>query len=138
MRPSSVRPNDGVKVPSTDPGQGAFTASPEGRTFGRGSAPTLRPAWSGVKDGDGGEVSPQHGAVERRAPAFLPVPGQLEVVALARHADHDAPDAQPAAEEGADPATTGAGPAGVYRHGEGGGGGGRQISLDYLVGPRQH
>jgi hypothetical protein len=36
---------------------------------------------------------------KRRSPAFLAVPGELEVVALARHADHDAADAEPAAEE---------------------------------------
>jgi hypothetical protein len=40
--------------------------------------------------------------VERRPPAFLPVPGELEVVALAGHADPDAADAEPAAEEGAE------------------------------------
>jgi hypothetical protein len=32
--------------------------------------------------------------VERRAPAFLPVPGELEVVALAGHADDDAAEAE--------------------------------------------
>ena len=40
--------------------------------------------------------------VERRAPAALVVPRELEVVALARHADGDAPDAGPGVEPGAE------------------------------------
>jgi len=35
------------------------------------------------------------GRVEGRAPALLVVPGQLEIVALPRHADGDVPDASP-------------------------------------------
>jgi hypothetical protein len=58
-------------------------------------APTLTP--HGRRDG----VPPAR-RVERRAPAFLAVPSELEVVALAGHADDDAADAKPAAEERAE------------------------------------
>jgi hypothetical protein len=53
--------------------------------------------------------------VERRPPAFFPVPGELEVVALAGHADDDAADPEPAAEELAEAGDDGRGPAGVSR-----------------------
>jgi hypothetical protein len=42
---------------------------------------------------------PSPGRVERRAPAFLPVPRELDVIPLPRHADDNAPDAEPATEE---------------------------------------
>jgi hypothetical protein len=42
------------------------------------------------------------GRVERRAPSLLVVAGQLEVVALVRHADSDPPDAGPGVEPGAE------------------------------------
>jgi hypothetical protein len=41
------------------------------------------------------------GRVEGGAPALLGVPGELEIVALARHADGDVPDAGPGVEPGA-------------------------------------
>jgi hypothetical protein len=40
------------------------------------------------------------GRVEGRAPTTLIVPGQLEIVALSRHADGDPPDASPGVEPG--------------------------------------
>jgi hypothetical protein len=42
------------------------------------------------------------GRVERRSPAALVVPGELEVVSLARHADGDVPDPGPGVEPGAE------------------------------------
>src|SRR5438552_8086414 len=41
------------------------------------------------------------GRVERRTPSLLVVPGELKVVALARHADSDVADAGPGVEPGA-------------------------------------
>ena len=58
--------------------------------------------------------------VERRPPAFVPVPGELEVIALTRHADDNAPDPEPAAEEGAEGSDEGRGAGRAIAPGAGG------------------
>jgi hypothetical protein len=59
-------------------------------------------------------LNPEHGAgspprLERRPPTLVTVAGELEIVALAGHGNNDAPDPEPAAEEGAEAGDDGRG-----------------------------
>jgi hypothetical protein len=79
----------------------AQSPGPPFRSGSAGRCPRV-PGCAGPPSKVVAKSSPPARLPPRRPPPLLAVPGELEVVTLARHADDDAANAEPAAEEGAE------------------------------------